>query len=112
MLLCLLWTTATAQSSEQDTGQWGDVMELLHHIAVAENAEPMLTVEKQEGPPICYISAGQTTQLYVYSPDWRPLGVPVEGTIIDALHAHPDIDWMNPLGVLPCMMMEMEPYGE
>jgi hypothetical protein len=110
MLFTLLLSIATADPLSYDTGQWGDVVELLQHIAATESAaeEPPAYVVDYVGPSVCYDNLGQMTQLYVmHTEEWQMLGVPVMGTVVEALHHQedPNIKYLDPARVLPCAVM-------
>lgn len=114
--LVLLLTCAVAQELDlagvTDTGQWDEVVELLQHIQDTENVEgvePMTFPYAANLPPaVCYDDLGQMTQLYRFrSPEWVLLGVPVYGTVVDALRVQqdPNVQNLDPTRVLPCGVM-------
>lgn len=98
-------------STPSDTGncQWGDVKELLNHINDTENEPlPKFPPVEPNNLALCYETHSAWTQLYVMTLlTWEPHGVPVEGTVIDALRASQNthVKQTEPTFVLPCSIM-------
>ena len=102
--------------TDTGSGQWEDVMELLNHINDTESKVlPIHPIATQSDIALCYESTAAWTQLYIMTLlTWEPLGVPVEGSVVEALRAQPNphVRQTAPTFVLPCAIMEMPvPYS-